>query len=991
MEPQSPLTRALSPLLFLLAAATSAASLFLELPLPTALPPAAAATGLLLALALANTRWILTNWRTILSTLAILILLAEPLLPGSYLPAAAFLLALPLLAKPSKPARITAASILTLSLWFIAAPHLIEQWPFIALIQTAAALGIALLAALCCITLLLPKLATALAVLGAAAAALLAAMNHMPPSTQFNITIVAFLLAVIVATIAVAALVTFLVIKALENMAANPHRSFAFLVPILAAPGFLAANAILDHYPETQNSVVTTAAFAAALTCLGAWALILTMARLGRTTSNRLLAANIAWKFLRSQRQVLTWKTRWTLALRSTLSSRAPFSLSSLIHTTLPLLIAAAGIPAASLFAEPTLASVVQMASALLGLALVAVLSFRSCNITCLVARLITAIALATWISRCALFSPLASNRILLALSLAAMALPLLIIAFRGATLFVMSRIAATGLPPHLDPALAPPTTTRLAHGVGPSVFFSLVGVAVGVWALILVLSVMTGFQSELQNRIANAKDHIMVKVPLGSNSLKDPMGLADKITTIPGVLSASPYVDGEVMMAGEINVSPTVTIRGVDPTRKGLDFLAPMIVSGYLDGLLHPESLIPFPGFQPIPDMLLDPELFSPDEISLMEEMLAEGELAQEQHQKDENGLMEEMLAEGELAEEQPEMPAPDLTLEQDQPAESNQGQNDGHEPQLDSGQDQDDGQEPLMVDGLLVMPDPDPDAPPLQRQEVEPGEEIALLPTIVIGRELARALSARPGSVVQVISPDGDVGPMGVQPRARPFRVAAVFQSEMYDYDLKTAFVLLSEAQRFFNFGNDITHIDVRLESTNLTDIVAASIRELAEAEPLEILTWQQMNTNLFSALKLEQFVMFIVLGFIIIIASFSISSSLVLIIRKRVSAIAILRTIGAGPRQIMVVFLLIGLSAGLFGTFSGLLLGLLTSGVVERIGLTLPQEYYVREIPVEIQAWKVAAIALASVFVTAIAAIYPGRVAGKVGIIEGLKDER
>jgi lipoprotein-releasing system permease protein len=264
------------------------------------------------------------------------------------------------------------------------------------------------------------------------------------------------------------------------------------------------------------------------------------------------------------------------------------------------------------------------------------------------------------------------------------------------------------------------------------------------------------------------------------------------------------------------------------------------------------------------------------------------------------------------------------------------------------------------------------------------------ATLRPVIIGQELARSLAASVGSRITVISPDGDVGPMGVQPRARPFTVAAIFATGMYEYDLKFAYMYLPDAQDFFNLGDTVDHLDVRLADLAATDAVWPRVSELA-GPGAQVLTWKEMNRNLLSALELERVVMFVVLGFIILIASFNIVTSLVILIRRRLSAIAIMKTSGASSGQVTRVFFLLGSAIGLIGILSGIIMGLSACAVLSHLGLTLPKEFYIRRLPVQVDPWQVALIAAVALTVIALASLYPGRLAARVSVVEGLKDER
>jgi lipoprotein-releasing system permease protein len=454
----------------------------------------------------------------------------------------------------------------------------------------------------------------------------------------------------------------------------------------------------------------------------------------------------------------------------------------------------------------------------------------------------------------------------------------------------------------------------------------------------------MGGFSGELEERIVRTKDHVRVKATGDERVLGTPFVLEKSIAGISGVQSASLYVEGEAMMSSSMNISSTVTVRGIPRTGLGGEFIEKNIVAGSMDFFRHPEDLVSYPGIVPFYRSELTP-VSDWDELSPDFEEMPVAPLVAEEAEPDIEVL--------------PEVPGAQGLVMMPSIAEPGGGS----------------GSEATEIAGSAFLGNS--------------GQQV--LPPVIIGQELARSMGAGVGSRLTVISPDGDIGPMGVQPKARSFLVAAIFSTGMYEYDLKLAYMYLPHAQRFFNLGEAVDHVDVRLTDLESSGRVRDEILALPAAGSLQVLTWQEMNSNLLSALKLERVVMFIVLGFIILIASFNIIASLIIIIRKRLSAIAILKTMGAAAADITRIFFLLGSAAGLFGIASGVIMGLSSCGIISHLGLTLPREYYIRSLPVSVDGWQVVQIALAALLMTALASLYPGRLASRVLVVEGLKDER
>jgi lipoprotein-releasing system permease protein len=193
--------------------------------------------------------------------------------------------------------------------------------------------------------------------------------------------------------------------------------------------------------------------------------------------------------------------------------------------------------------------------------------------------------------------------------------------------------------------------------------------------------------------------------------------------------------------------------------------------------------------------------------------------------------------------------------------------------------------------------------------------------LPGIVVGRELATNLHLAVGDEVRVVSPFGSIGPLGPMPKTKLFRVAGIFYSGMYEYDTKYAYVLIPVAQRFFNYRDDaITAIEVRLRDVDLSDQVVAAVEGPARARSLRVRDWKQLNQNLFRALKLEKLLIWLLLTVAIIVASFSIVATLLLLVTEKGREIAVLKAMGASDGFITRVFLSVGGLIGVVGALLG-----------------------------------------------------------------------
>src|ERR1700758_1178751 len=185
-----------------------------------------------------------------------------------------------------------------------------------------------------------------------------------------------------------------------------------------------------------------------------------------------------------------------------------------------------------------------------------------------------------------------------------------------------------------------------------------------------------------------------------------------------------------------------------------------------------------------------------------------------------------------------------------------------------------------------------------------------------IAIGRRLADQLSVRVGDTVTLVAPRGAVTPMGTTPRIKPYKVAAVFEIGMSEYDAAFVFMPLTEAQAYFNRPNDVTAIEIYTDNPDKIDNYRKLVADAA-GRPIFMIDWRQRNSTFFNALQVERNVMFLILTMIVLVAALNIVSGLIMLVKDKGSDIAILRTMGASQGAIMRIFLITGASIGVVGT--------------------------------------------------------------------------
>jgi lipoprotein-releasing system permease protein len=286
-----------------------------------------------------------------------------------------------------------------------------------------------------------------------------------------------------------------------------------------------------------------------------------------------------------------------------------------------------------------------------------------------------------------------------------------------------------------------------------------------------------------------------------------------------------------------------------------------------------------------------------------------------------------------------------------------------------------------------------------PLQSPQ-RPQEEDALPPRgIVLGRELARTLLVFPGQTVLVNSPLGVLTPAGILPNMRRFTVMGTFETGMYEYDAKLAFIALPQAQEFFDMPQTVHGIEVKVDNIYRVREVSQAIRATIGAA-FWTRDWMEMNRNLFAALRQEKIIMFIILVLIILVAAFNIISTLVMLVMEKRADIAILKAMGARRASIRKIFMLEGLIIGVCGTVLGGIAGLVftwnlqtISGAVERLlGIQFfpPDVYFIDKLPARIEVLEVGLIVCTAMVVSFLATLYPAWNASKLDPVVALRYE-
>lgn len=263
--------------------------------------------------------------------------------------------------------------------------------------------------------------------------------------------------------------------------------------------------------------------------------------------------------------------------------------------------------------------------------------------------------------------------------------------------------------------------------------------------------------------------------------------------------------------------------------------------------------------------------------------------------------------------------------------------------------------------------------------------------LPWIFIGKELANLLGILPGDTITVISPMGSMGPLGIIPKVKKFVVTGIFEMGMFEYDTNLAITELKTAQEFFDYGDKVTGIQLKLKDLYKANLIGKQITKQLGDE-FYVKDWMQMNRNLFSALKLEKFAMFVILILIVLVASFNIVSMLMVNVTEKQRDIAILKSMGATDSLIKKIFMYQGLLIGIIGMIIGLIGGIGICEVIKNYDIVkLPADvYYLSRLPVKIKILDVFLISASALLISLISTIYPAHRASKLNPVEILRYE-
>lgn len=509
---------------------------------------------------------------------------------------------------------------------------------------------------------------------------------------------------------------------------------------------------------------------------------------------------------------------------------------------------------------------------------------------------------------------------------------------------------------------------------------FAIIGVALGVAALATVISVTGGFRAQFRDKVLGVNAHVLILKY--STEFSEYRELMKKMRGVKGVVGIAPFVINPMMVTHGDRTATGVLLKGVDPKLMPTVLDLPRhIVQGGLKGLRRPGA---------------EPPKRKSSLFTGSRRKKTGASTNAKPRRTDEPKLLDEI--EKLIADDESEQLAETGPADSKQMKEGAQGTDAGPKDESEDWVLADDAPVGSIVpEGGYKSELPDEDVLP---EDIDPdpctnASEVKKLPGIILGVTLQKNLGAEMGDCVQVTSPtigfsysDGAIR----APVAKRFRVIGVFDAGFDQYDSKLVYTDLYEAQAFYETGDSVTGIEMKVDDIEKAKDIAKEIDKRLHSSIYYTLDWEELNHGLFTALRIQQILMSLVLALIIIVAAFTVIATLIMVVLDKKKEIAVLKSMGAPNHALLRAFLYQGAIIGVIGTALGLAGGILVCKGLLVYSFPLdPKVYFISRLPVQVRPEQFALVGIFAILVCLVATVWPALYAARLRPAEAFREQQ
>ncbi|HYQ03141.1 MAG TPA: ABC transporter permease [Polyangiaceae bacterium] len=546
---------------------------------------------------------------------------------------------------------------------------------------------------------------------------------------------------------------------------------------------------------------------------------------------------------------------------------------------------------------------------------------------------------------------------------------------------------------------------------VSVGTMFAVLGVALGVGALATVISVTGGFRAQFREKVLGVNAHVLILKY--SSDFREYRKLMEQMKGVPGVIGIAPFVISPMMITHGEHTATGVLLKGVDPSKvKDVLDLPRHIVQGNMEGLRLPDSKPPerrrgglFDDIDSRDGDPLEPLAPRPKRKNLAASASASGAPGSSSapsasaaapsdsaEPSDRGSILRDI---GDIVRDEA-LREPDLHSRASAwnasaagaPAENTAAEA-AIDPKAPVGS--------VVPDGGYKSELPDEDVLPadLDPDPCRDAESIKKLPGIIIGITLERNLEVKLGDCIQVTSPTiGFTYNRGAMraPVAKQFRVTGVFDAGFDQYDSKLVYTDLYQAQPFYDTGDSVTGIEMKVNDIEKARAIARDIDGRLQNGIYHTMDWEELNHGLFTALRIQQLLMSLVLALIIVVAAFTVIATLIMVVLDKKKEIAVLKAMGASNSALLRAFLYQGAIIGVMGTAIGLALGVLLCKVLLVHALPLdPKVYFISHLPVQVRPMEFVMVGVFAILVCLAATVWPALHAARLRPAEAFREQQ